>query len=405
MPVLAAERETAAERASSGRLLAAVLQRLGLTPELVRFALVVFVLSRAGFVLLTLLALRFLAPIGNPAGSFLDAWARYDATYYARIALDGYSAAAPWREGFFPLMPWLVHLVALPFESLSPRYQADYIAALVVSNAAYLVALLGLSALARRDGHDTAAARRAMLYLTLFPSALFLFAGYAESLFLALAIWCLVALRCQRWWLAGALGFLAALTRQAGVFLVLPFAFSYASAIGWQWRRVRANALAGLLFPAGLLAFMGWLWVTVGTPLGFVRAQSLVATHVFSPPWTTLWNAARLFVPRSHGMYFWRNVSDVLMLALIGALLIVGLRRLRPGDWAYSAALWLLVLSFATPLWPLLSDARYMLEAFPCLLLLAQLTRRPWQTALVLAVFTLLLVMQTQFFVRGALIL
>ena len=57
-----------------------------------------------------------------------------------------------------------------------------------------LAALLGIAALAHRD-YDAGTARRAVLYLTLFPTAFFTFAGYAESLFLALAVWCFVVVR------------------------------------------------------------------------------------------------------------------------------------------------------------------------------------------------------------------
>ncbi|HEU5440642.1 MAG TPA: mannosyltransferase family protein [Ktedonobacterales bacterium] len=414
-PAITAKREAAAERPLAGRLwLAGTLRRLGLTPELVRFALAIFAISRAGFVLLTLLAQRFLAPIGSGTSSFVGTWVRYDASYYARLAADGYLAATPWRDAFFPLMPWLVHLVALPFEPLGPRYHADYIATLVVSNAAYLVALLGLAALAARDA-DLPTARRAMLYLTLFPSALFLFAGYAESLFLALAIWCVVALRHQRWWLAGALGLLAATTRQMGLFLVLPFAFSYASAHGWRWphplhlphlprqmSRLHADALAIVLIPGGLLLFMAWLWLAVGDPLAFEHAERYWH-HKLTAPWATLAYAVPFFLGQTNPRFRADELIDIFCVVLFAILLILGIRRLPVGDLLFSVAIFVLVLTYPTNGWPLLSDARYMLEIFPCLLLLARLTRRPWQTALVLAVFTLLLVVQTQYFVRGAL--
>lgn len=408
------EREAEAARTHAWRRrLAGALRRLGLTPELVSFALALFAISRAGFVLLTLLAQRFLAPIGSGTSSFVGTWVRYDASYYVRLAADGYSAATPWRDAFFPLMPWLVHIVALPFGPLGPRYQAEYIATLVVSNAAYLAALLGLAALAVRDA-DAATARRAMLYLTIFPSALFLFAGYAESLFLALAIWCVVALRHQSWWLAGALGLLAATTRQMGLFLVLPFAFSYASAHGWRWPwhwscprplqlpRLRLDALAVVLIPGGLLLFMAWLWLAVGDPLAFEHAERYWH-HRLTAPWVTLAHAVPFFLGQANPRFRLDELVDIFCAVLFAVLLILGIRRLPLGDLLFSAAIFVLVLAYPTNGWPLLSDARYMLEIFPCLLLLARLTRRPWQTALVLAVFTLLLLMQTQYFVRGAL--
>lgn len=384
------------------------LHRVGVSPALARFALLVFAISRAALVALTAVVTRTLAPIGPPGaggGWFLSSWVRYDATLYARLATDGYSSNVPYREAFFPLMPWIVHLVTLPFGG--SRDGAHYIAAIVISNAAYLVALWGLAALAQQLWPGNAGvAKRAMLYLSVFPASLFLFAGYAESLFLAFAIWSLVAMSRRAWWLAGALGLLAALTRQMGVFLALPFAYEYGRAVGWRMRRVRADACAVALFPAGVLIFSGWLWLAAGSPLGFVQAQAR-ASHHPSLPWITLWDTIRPFIHdlHMHTWVVWPHGSDLLCIALVAVLIVMGARQLPPGQTAYAATVWLLAVCYATPNWPLQSDARYMLAAFPALLVLAWLGHRRWLNAVVLAVFAVFSLMMTLLFVRGALIL
>lgn len=402
------ERYAAATRTPAAWIEAA-LRRLGVPPALARFALLVFVLSRAALVALTAISARFLSPMGPPGaggGWFLSAWVRYDATLYARLAADGYTSNVPYREAFFPLLPWAVHLVTLPFGG--PHDFPQYIGAIVVANAAYLVALVGLAALAGQlwPG-DAGVAKRAMLYLTVFPAALFLFAGYSESLFLALAIWSVVAARRHVWWLAGALGLLAALTRQMGVLLALPFAYEYGRAIGWRWRRIRTDVCALALFPAGPLIFSAWLWHATGDPLGWVHAQILVASHHPAPPWVTVWDTARPFAHdlRVHSWVIWRNGSDVLCVALVAVLIVLGARRIPLGDTAYTAVVWLLAVSYATPDWPLQSDARYMLAAFPALLVLAQFGRDRRLNVAVIAVFALFSVMMTLLFLRGALIL
>ena len=62
------------------------------------------------------------------------------------------------------------------------------LAGIVVSLAAALAAFV-LALPARRDAHSGAdGARRAVLYLAVFPIALFLQAVYSESLFLVLAL-------------------------------------------------------------------------------------------------------------------------------------------------------------------------------------------------------------------------
>jgi hypothetical protein len=233
----------------------------------------------------------------------------------------------------------------------------------VVSNVCYLIALFGLAALALHDA-DAGTARRALLYLTLFPSALFLFAGYVESLFLALAIWCIVALRRRPWLFAGFLGLLASLTRQMGLFLVLPFIWEYGSSIGWRLRRLRPDALAVLLIPTGLLIFMAWLWRTLGDPLAFVHAERHW-NHHFALPWQTLITALQRLPALPDPIFRFAGTVDLFAIVLVAVLIVIGARRMLAGDTAYTAAIWLLVVCYPTASWPLQSDARYMLLAFP----------------------------------------
>lgn len=392
---------------------ASLVERVGVPPALVSYALILFIISRLGFIAITFTATRFLHPIGNGPHTFLDSWVRYDATLYARLARDGYHNSPPYRAAFFPLQPLLTAIV-------TPLTGGNiYVAGIIVANIAFFFALLGLGMLALHEGSGAdaslstisdkqglATARRSMLYLTVYPMALFLFAGYAESLFLALATWCLVAIRRGAWWQAGVIGLLAAMTRQMGLFLALPFAYDYAVRAGWRLRGLRINAAWVLLIPGGLLLFMGWLWYTRGDPLAFQHAEGYWG-HAFAPPWGTLSWALRVLlgVRDPLSLTFYKDVLDLVAALLFGVLIVVGVRRLRLGDTAYCCAVWLLALSYPALGWPLQSDARYMLAAFPCFLTLARLGRRPWLHILITVIFTLLLVLVTQYFVRGALFL
>lgn len=389
------------EMAGSGeaRTLRQRLARLGVTGRTARFALLVFVISRLAFVALTLVVVRVYQHSGGPA-NFVDAWSRYDATYYARLAHDGYQGGhLLYRAAYFPLQVVLTALAA-PIAGGNTS-----VSAIVVANLSFFVALLGLGSLALRDA-DEPAARRAMLYVTLFPTAFFLFAGYAESLFLATAIWSIVCCRRGFWWQAGALGLLAAMTRQVGIFLVLPFAYEYARQAGWQWRRIRFDALAILLIPCGLLLFMFWLWRNTGDPLAFSHAEKYWQ-HNLTAPWTTFADAARSW--RSPDRIFtFRTSMDFLGLAVIAATLIFGARgsrAIRPGDWAYAAAAWLLVIVYPTAGWVLQSDARYMLIEFPCFLWIARQPWPRWLHVALLALSAALLFAMTQYFLRGKVII
>jgi Mannosyltransferase (PIG-V) len=377
-----------------------VAEQLGLAGGLTGYVLAVFAVSRAGFVLLTVLSIRFLHPYGPTASSsFISAWSRWDATYYARLATADSQPSLLYRTAFFPLQPLATRLV-LPVVGGN-----GYVATMVVANVSFLAALLGIAALAHND-YDAGTARRAVLYLTLFPTALFTFAGYAESLFLALAIWCFVAVRHGWWWQAGVLGLLASMTRQMGLFLMLPVAYEYgARGAGWRLRQLRLDALWVMLIPTGLFVFMGWLWITVGDPLAFVHAEKHWS-HVLELPWVTLWQALHVLLTSGGDRVFqFRATVDVAAVSLVAVLLVAGIHKMRAGDILYSASVWLLAVAYPVLGWPLQSDARYMLAAFPCLMLLAHAGRTRWLHGVVLVAFGSCLLIMTQYFVRGAVIL
>jgi Mannosyltransferase (PIG-V) len=369
---------------------------VGLEREVVRYAALLWVLSRAGFVAITLLATHFLRHIGG-SSDFLGTWARFDATYYARLARDNYQASLPYRAAFFPLDPLAIRIV-------TPLVGGNaYVAGMVVASVCFFIALLGIGTLTRLD-HDLPTARRAMLYLTIYPAALFLFAGYSEALLLALAAWCLVAIRQHRWWQAGVLGLLAAMTRQVGLLLVLPFAWEYAKAAGWKVRGLRFSALAVVLIPCGVLLFMAWLWHSMGDPLAFLHAEK--SWHrALTPPWDTL-AAGVAGMWRMPDTISWvRSLADLGAVVLFAALIVVGARRQPVGYTLYSAGAWLLPLLLPTSGWSLESDARYMMAAIPCFIVLAALGKRPGLNAGVICVFALGLFLLTQYFVRGAIII
>ena len=66
-----------------------------------------------------------------------------------------------------------------------------------------------------------------MLLVAFCPVSFFLSAVYTESLFLALSVGSIYAARRERWLLCGVLGFLAAISRNGGVALILPTAIIY----------------------------------------------------------------------------------------------------------------------------------------------------------------------------------
>ena len=103
------------------------------------------------------------------------------------------------------MYPWLVRAGALLFGNY-------HVTAILISAIASVAAGLLLQRLTRRDFGDEVA-RYAVWFLFIFPTSYFLHIAYTESLFLALALGCLLAARTDRWAVAGVLGAAASLTR------------------------------------------------------------------------------------------------------------------------------------------------------------------------------------------------
>jgi Gpi18-like mannosyltransferase len=308
--------------------------------------------------------------------SFLNVWNRWDTGHYIRIATEGYDSMAA-SFAFFPLYPILIAGTdpLLPGEKLA--------AGLVVASAACIAALAVIHRLAE-DLFDVETARRTTRYLMLFPFAFFLVAAYNESLFVALSVASLYCMRRGRWAYAGVFAGLASATRVAGVLLLLPFVIEYLRQREWRLSRVRWDALAALLVPSGLLAFMVYQWASFGDALLFQQAQSLWGREL-SWPWVGVTDAfSRISAWYATGNPFGSspvlNGIDIAFVPLVAVLLVLsrfGRWRLGPqADYlvAYGVASFLLVLlvPMSGPP-PLHGLPRFTLENLAVFLVLARM--------------------------------
>jgi hypothetical protein len=272
---------------------------------------------------------------------------------------------------------------------------------LLVSNIAFFFLLWALRVLAERELGPEAASRAA-LYLAIFPTALFFFAPYNESLFVLLAVLCFLALRSERWWLAGLLGLLAALTRSAGIFLAVPFLVEYLGRHGRQWRRLRLDGLAIALIPLGLALYGAYCWLQFGDPLAFSHAQTHWGREL-KWPWVGIWNQMLLIWHVQPASFF--QGHDLLDLAAtlgVIALVVLGWRRLPLSYSLYAVALLATFLLFPLAFNDTLeANQRFALEVFPAFMTLGLLTRRPMTQQAVVILFTGLLALLSLVFITG----
>src|SRR5229473_29602 len=311
--------------------------------------------------------------------SLLTSWNHWDATNYVRIAQFGYQKV--YDLAFFPLFPALIWTIGHLLGNWSYLLVGTVISNLALLGALFVIYQLAVESLGEQVAHRT------LLYLCIFPTAFFFFAAYNESLFLLLTASAFLAMRRQKWWLAGILGFLAALTRSAGLFLVIPFLWELWMAretiTGSEQSTMRKlldilpRVLPVVLIPLGTLLYCVYCWKAFNNPFAFAAVQSHWDRHL-TWPWVGIWEALReIFRIQPFGSFY--EVHLLLDLtATVGfiALAILGWRRLRT-----SYSIWVALLLFYTLISPaiaqadvLVSNQRFVLEMFPAFITLAALS-------------------------------
>jgi hypothetical protein len=245
------------------------------------------------------------------------------------------------------------------------------LSALIVANVCSLIAFLYLYKLAKLEFNDSVALK-AVLFLSVFPTAYFLSVPYTEGLFFALVIAGIYYARLGKWQFAGLISLLAALTRIAGVLLLPVLLVEYFHQKGWKPKKTDLRVLWPFLALAGFLIYLGINYQFTGNPFTFMTVE---ATHWFNR-----------IDPRGglDAAYSWaRNASypDYITIGLaplvfaVFGLVMVGVsiwRRLRPVYIVYMFLTWALAVS--TSWW--ISVPRYVMSMFPIFMLLGLLTNR-----------------------------
>jgi hypothetical protein len=371
--------------------------------------------SRAAIWAAALFALYTFQPNRNPLasrwddpnlthdlGAFTDVWARWDSVWFLRIAEHGYVSPVHGDAAFYPLYPTLI--AGLGYV-LGDHY---VLAGVLISLAASLGAFYLLHRIAEeRLGAE--GARRAVLYLAVFPMSLFLLAVYTESLFLLLTIVAFLAAERGKWLGAWAATATAVMTRVVGLALVPALLF-----IAWR-SPDRRRAIAGVLLPTAVFAlypvYLDW---RTGDGWSFLHSQGLWHRHFsYAGPLGGIWDGLRAgwagieqLASGSHTHRYWTavpladsdpirtaviNLSALAFLVLFVFLLVVAWRRFGTPYGLFAAVSLAVPLSAPSSKWPLLSMPRFGLAIFPIFLALAVVGGRPRTHTAILAVSAILL--------------
>jgi hypothetical protein len=348
----------------------------------------------------------------SPDNILIDGLIRHDSWWYVNIVEHGYTLGdvKTGQQGtvtFFPLYPLLVKLVAGVTGDV-------FIAGVLVSNAAFLIALFFLYGLVRGEYDDETAAR-AVLYMAAAPSTIFCAAMYTESLFIAMVCATFYFANRRMWELAAAAGALAAATRNTGVLMAAVIALEGLSQQGLRLRPARIlgatpaetaafwaahlrgqlrlalaswrSLLAACYVPIGLVLYMVFLQITFGDALGFIHAQATWGRSTSAAGITKI--VSNVITNLNLGPSPWSGQLNTLTVLNVAAtlgflpLVIACAFRLRPAYAAYAGLTYFVPLSTGT----VGSMTRYVLMLVPCFILLATWGRRGWVDRLVLAIF------------------
>jgi mannosyltransferase PIG-V len=257
-----------------------------------------------------------------------EIFAAWDSGWYFDIASRGYyfNPGGQSSIAFFPLYPMLMRAFAMPFGGSD---KAIWVSGIAVACASFALALLVIHQFTARVFGDRETARRAVLYLSVFPFSLFFTRVYAESVFLLMSALAISRAYDARWWQAGLWGALATIARPNGILIGLPLVLM--ALAGRPAVRDLVHRLVALSpVPLALAGYCGYVYTLSGDPLGWLNAQAHWGYSLGHPPWQQLLQLIARLVDYGFYDYFFlsplapfrlfHGVAGLLFLVLLPAI-------------------------------------------------------------------------------------
>jgi Gpi18-like mannosyltransferase len=292
---------------------------------------------------------------------FLHRWEAFDGQWYLHIAEHWYNDSPladqinlPSSVIYYPLYPVLIRL-------LSYLTNNTTIAGLLISYGATFVFAYFFLKLVRLD-FSPSITIRALVFLLIFPTAVFFSAVYTESLFLAFCMAMFYYARKQHWWLAAICGGCSALTRSIGVLLFLPFVYMYITTKHPQTSIKKASFLAPLIIPLASVSYILYTALLTGDILAIPKVLSRWGRTMSTLPdiFHLISQPLPFFGYRNSAFDLFCIVSSLLLLVLV-------YKQLRREYFIYAVLFALFPLCTGTTM----SMSRYLLVVFPFFIVLA----------------------------------
>lgn len=311
--------------------------------------------------------------------AFLKQWVQWDANNYIRIATGGYSYYTENGDfltlAFFPLYAWLMRLVNFVIGRME-------ISALLTSTLCYAGGCCFLYKLCCID-YGKITAKRAVLFISIFPFALFFGSMMSESTFFLTTAMSLYFIRKHNWPAVGICGALAAMTRITGVLILLPAAVEFIEHYNFfgrlrkkefkeVWKLIYTKGLWLFLVLTGVLVYLYCNYKTTGDWFKFLDYQQKYWNNrpvYFGEGLSVIVKQAVQHSPLTKGAIW---IPQILVYLMAGAMMVYGTRRNRNMYMSYLIIYTIVNTSFS---WPL-SGGRYMSCAIPMFIFIADFAQR-----------------------------
>lgn len=325
----------------------------------------------------------------------LDMWARWDTGWYYSITANGYVQAEAGTQSnlaFFPLYPYLIRASNFFLLDFREHRTTFTLIGVVISNLAFLGALLILAKILKHLNFSDDFTRNAVWIALIFPLSFFFSTLLTESLLLFLVLTSMWSCIQRNWLLCAVAASLAMVTRPLGQLVIIPIAISYLMQNKGKirWKEILPFALVPL-------TFFGYIWSLYLISGDWFAILNIRAAWSHNPslPWQTLF-----FIDPYRPTLSYLNISIVVGMIILNAIYIWKYPHKEWGIWG--------LLMIILPLFLGLSDSigRYSLMAFPAFIALNGLLEnkpelRRWVEMVMIALQALLFIGWVRFYWVG----
>lgn len=370
-----------------------------------KIILISFCISRLGFLTFAFLASYFIPLREGYLGIqslysepyLIAIWANFDGRHFLRMSMQDFHSS---DFAFFPFYPSLIGL----FSKIS-NLQNIY-TGIIISLTSFIVALVVTHKIIMLD-YGKKVADLAVILLSFFPLSFFYNAVYSDAIFLAETVVSFYFARKGNWLWSGIFGFLAALTRLAGIALIFTLVVEWIIQNkieirkGWVavFEFFKNGAVAPALVISGIVLYLISLQFFFGDFLLFQKSFSAWQQQNFIFPLQVIFRYLKifLFVEKTQ-LVFWIALFEFASLLIYFGISAYVFKKVRVSYGVFMIVLLTLVTFTGT----FAGTPRYMLHLFPGFIGMSLiLIKRGKLKKIMLGIFAILGLLLTGLFTRG----